>query len=44
MAGAGHMLPARHPVKINLLIKDFVDHLSTPGQRTRTTTTPVATP
>jgi pimeloyl-ACP methyl ester carboxylesterase len=44
MAGAGHMLPARHPVKINLLIKDFVDHLSTPGPRTRTTTTPVATP
>ena len=26
MQGAGHMLPARHPVKINLLIKDFVDH------------------
>jgi hypothetical protein len=39
MAGAGHMLPARHPVKVNLLIRDFIDHLSKPGQRTRSTTT-----
>jgi pimeloyl-ACP methyl ester carboxylesterase len=28
LEGAGHMLPARHPVQSNLLIKDFVDHLS----------------
>jgi pimeloyl-ACP methyl ester carboxylesterase len=35
MEGAGHMLPARHPVKINLLIKDFVDHLVKPEERHR---------
>jgi len=35
LEGAGHMLPARHPVKSNLLIKDFVDHLSKPEGRMR---------
>jgi pimeloyl-ACP methyl ester carboxylesterase len=33
--GAGHLLPARHPVKINLLIKDFLDHLIKPEVGTR---------
>jgi pimeloyl-ACP methyl ester carboxylesterase len=28
LRGAGHMLPARHPVRINLLVRDFVDHVS----------------
>jgi pimeloyl-ACP methyl ester carboxylesterase len=35
LEGAGHMLPARHPVKVNLLIKDFVDHLIKPEARMR---------
>jgi pimeloyl-ACP methyl ester carboxylesterase len=32
LEGAGHMLPARHPVKINRLIKGFVDHLIKPQE------------
>jgi pimeloyl-ACP methyl ester carboxylesterase len=35
LEGAGHMLPARHPVKINRLIKGFVDHLIKPQERHR---------
>jgi pimeloyl-ACP methyl ester carboxylesterase len=28
LEGAGHLPPARHPVKVNLLIKDFVDRVA----------------
>jgi pimeloyl-ACP methyl ester carboxylesterase len=39
LRGAGHMIPARHPVKSNLLIKAFVDHLIQTEARMRVATT-----
>jgi pimeloyl-ACP methyl ester carboxylesterase/predicted glycosyltransferase len=30
--GAGHMLPGRHPVLVNLLIRDFVEGVMAPNQ------------
>ncbi len=26
--GADHMIPGRHPVEVNLLIRDFIDSIS----------------
>jgi pimeloyl-ACP methyl ester carboxylesterase len=33
--GSGHMLGGRDPVKVNLLLREFIDSLSPPSERTR---------
>ncbi len=38
LEGAGHLPQARHPVKVNGLLKDFADEVAPPAPKTRTWT------